>query len=53
MRNTVIDLKQKKTIKNNNLIIANILIKGGAYIRKNIENEYVIYENKTWESQTT
>lgn len=41
------------TIKNNNLIIANILIKGGAYIRKNIEDECVIYENEIWESQTT
>ena len=41
------------TIKNNNLIIATILIKGGAYIRKNMEDEYVIYENETWENQST
>lgn len=37
------------TIKENNLIIANVLIKGEAYVRKNIEDEYVIYENETWE----
>ena len=43
----------KATIKENNLIIANVLIEGGVYIRKNIEDEYVIYENETWENQNT
>lgn len=40
-------------LRGNSLIVANCLIKGGAYIRKVIGDKYVIYENETWENQNT